>query len=364
MSSIAGCGGFRSMTLVVGLAAAMLLGGIGRLPAAASDLTDAWRDFRRHQAAAETAKVEWDQTFWMSEQSVALFLSLQRADGASAPAKAAECPAYRCTLSLHGDRARFESAGCRPDGSREPCIDAFDGSRNRTFVDLKPGEPSDFGTVKAMEVFDEWKMVHLIGLTLVLRPLRPELLGENPEKWTVESRAAPFRETSCLLISATRHVETGESATFVYLDPKHEHRPLRHEGRLDGRITHRVDLFYDDDDDDGNADWIPSSWESSGFMQGSLWEKSENAVKKAELGVAMPPETFTIDYPPGTQVAVAGEGMKPQDFVAGEDGRLIPRRQHLAAEAGSVWESWWLDGLAALALCGAAVLWLRQRRSA
>ncbi|MBA3316109.1 MAG: hypothetical protein H0T47_22825 [Planctomycetaceae bacterium] len=314
-----------------------------------------WQVLAQRQEAAHTASVAWQK-----ESLVAG--STQPPDEHGNRQEDLALPRHPCTLIVSGNQARFEtqiaSFANKHRGVLIPHIDAFDGTNKQTFSD---GTSGPWGVIQESDSFEEWRNVNLYGLTLNLRPLRPEAFGTIPSDWNVEDRPAVVDGRACVVL--TRPVE--KAIYHAYFDRNAGDLLMRYEKTFVGRVASRTDMRYDSMME---PPWLPVSWVTT---FGS--DRSVNEVEQVSLGIEVPDATFKIEYPAGTRISVLGS---PRDaakrggvvsekmFIVGEKGSLVPRRKVIAEETKNpewaLWP-WTLAGIGVVVL--AAALLLRRRRS-
>lgn len=327
--------------------------------AVAAEKDQIWQTFADRQAAAETASLSWRQSTLASPSRNGLSI-----EQASDSTKADSSPvnkkqAHPVLLILAGDRVRYESsirafAGGR-DGDLVPSVVAYDGKRNQSLTN------EEFGGMKDMDAFDEWSNIALFGAVLNLRPLRPEFFGESPAKWTVEDSPSVIDGRRCVVLS---HRRPRGFVTHVHLDPEKNYVPLRYASLRGDRPSARVDMHYERTEE---PTWIPSSWTSTFYAGGRPSHVYRIEVQEVVLGLEVPDETFTIEYPPGAELTVVeGPIHTPESekrVVVAQTGELVPHRLAVAeATKDSGW-GWWYLVLVALGVAvlgGALWLWRRE----
>ncbi|MGC1272100.1 MAG: hypothetical protein WBC44_00225 [Planctomycetaceae bacterium] len=347
------------LTRVLFISVLLLSGMLPRLYGEDKATSEAiWRSLRARQKAAESASVTWAQRLFIP----APFVKSKR--DAAAPAKDVRLPKLPSKLVLAGDRVRYEtfSASFRSgrDAKPVPMIDVFDGTRHRSLTN------DEYGAIKEGGEFDQWQNVHLMGLLLNLRPLRPEMFGTDPEGWTIENRSAVVDGKPCVVLARQGDASNPGYIQRVYLDPAKEYVPLRYESAYSGQPDARTNIRYERS---SAPHWVPSSWTAIFFVGGLPAQETENSLEEVALGIAISEETFSLDYPAGTQVTVSGKksaddlAAPEQRLVADGEGNLIPRRETVAEETSTAtgWSRWPLifAAIGAAALGVALLLWRR-----
>jgi hypothetical protein len=329
-----------------------------------------WERLRSRQAAAETAEITWTER--RLRVGAAALAEPKPPGPDDDPPEDFKFPDHTCRLVLSGDRVRYENliptsvatdgrGGITPLERRELAlsIGAFDGTRQQSFTGPTDGSGPN-GRLVARERFDEWVNIHLLPQFLAVRPLRPEIYGPSPRGWQIENRAAVVDGVSCLVLRSSEPPYIRR----LYLDPDRDYVPRRFVGELGGRPESQVDIRYDRAD---LPEGVPSSWTATYYFFGEMnsFERSENVLESVTLGEPIADETYTIDYPPGTDLTTQGlAGLSPRMIVA-ENGEWTPLRQAVANQTANGRSRWPLllaaTGAAAL---GVSLLLWRKRMAA
>lgn len=344
----------------------MAIVSVGDIRAGADEREAIWTTFQARQQAAETAEVVWNKQFTLAASSANRFRSLAAATQESGGDVVS--PSHTDRFFLSGDRARYEtwisSFGGEKDGEQVPSIDAYDGKRHQSLT------RGTHGTIKDLDSFDGWLNVHLTALVLSLRPLRPEAFGPTPGKWAIDQRRSVVDGHECIvLVQRTSPRPDLSRIRRVMLDPERQYLPLRYEAETGGYLSLRVEMRYEQTH---SPEWVPSSWTAAFYRGGDISEQSLNELKEVVLGLDLPDETFTVDYPPGAEVTRVGNSIPPgrlapstQHLVMSKSGSLVPRRQEVAQQTMSGWGKWpAILGAVGMALLGGALLLWRRRMTA
>ncbi len=284
-----------------------------------------WKEFGERQASAATADVTWVHRYMMTTNSSALgeLRSAGPADMGGTDLLAEQ----RCRLAVGGrDRLRVEDLIVASSAGRInllPAVSSFDGTTRWRFTDHSSVNESHSGTISAAKRAVLWSGVHVLPLTMALRPLRPEAFGEESSQWMIESSTGVVDGVACIVM--TRHL--ANSTRTVHLDPLRQFIPLKMTG-----TSVSITMLYDRSEE---PKWVPSSWTSTvyaGQDGGPLESESENELVSAKIGIPLDEDTFRITFPEGTVVLDGRRGGLPATFVAGKDGELIPQRQAVALE--------------------------------
>lgn len=337
-------------------------------------LEEIWTALRERQERVQTARVSWTYQLMKSEHGVTDTLVASGADPKLADDLKSELHTSR--LSLAGDRVRYEtiipSFVDNGGGRFVPGISAFDGDEQQFFTRSSRRDRPSSGSIMTREAFREWGNIHILPLTIALRPLRPEFFGPDPGEWQLVDRPTVVDGRQCvvlerLLPSVPEAEPPGQRGQQAYLDPAHEFRLLRYTNTLDGRVTVQLDARYGEKE--GAPAWVPSSWTSSmfGAVTGKLGQSSQNRLTGVVLNEPIPDEHFRIKYPPGTQVRRINTPYDTQMFVAQRDGELVPAspREHLnvAGVPESRWPAWLMLSFGVLILAVAVGWAFRKKRA-
>lgn len=179
-------------------------------------------------------------------------------------------------------------------------------------------------------------------------------------RWRVEARPAVIDGTSCLVL---RSSPEPHYLWRLYLDPARDYVPLRCVVESRGRTVTQVEMRYERTEP---PLWFPSSWTSTYFYFGDTrsFERSENDLEAVTLGGPMPDETFTIDYPPGTDLTTEGIPGLATRLIVAEDGEWVPLRRAAAEASADGSRLPWLLAAAGAAVLGAALLLWRRAAAA
>lgn len=317
-----------------------------------------WQAYRQRQAEAVTVSAGWRKS---SMYSTAPDIKLGRKPPPEAEDGYHHPPGYRVTLSLSGDRARFESFSANDQEKLLPTIDAYDGTRHRSLTN------NASGVVRELDAFDGWNNIHMRGLFLNVRPLRPEMFGPDPDAWSIDDRSAVIDGRTCVVIVRPLKVFEHRYVHRAYLDPAREYVPLRFESVLNGKLHAQVDMTYARTEPPA---WVASSWRSVLYAGDRIHAQSQNDLEKVVLGPEIPDSAFTIDYPPGTRVVIVGSEIPPgklvpdvKTFAVSTKKDRVPERQAIAqetAESGRGPWPWALGAIGCAALGAALLIWRRR----
>ncbi|MBA3313687.1 MAG: hypothetical protein H0T47_10425 [Planctomycetaceae bacterium] len=348
---------FRLCTVVLGVFHGMNLI-LGIADAAATPVPpEIWEAFTARQEAADSAEVRWTT---QKMQGAAL---IEQMKGNWSPEAASlqgdvPIPPAACRMVLWSALVRYESQeALLAQGKAQelrPSINAYDGRRLQTLQDSVVRGGQTTGFVKDAREFDEWRNIHLAGLMANLRPLR--IFGRTPAEWTLEARPEVIDGRSCVVIVQR---ETDKLSRRIYLDSERDFVPLRIQSEREDSVYARSDMRYERTEE---PRWVPSSWTASFSQGGRLLTQTDNELTDVRLGLPVPKETFTVEYPKGALLTVV-DGKGDRVMVVADDGEWVPYRQAAAeATANFGWPPWamFLAGIGVAALAVALLQWRRQ----
>ena len=140
----------------------------------------------------------------------------------------------------------------------------------------------------------------------------------NKQKCTIEDGRELVGETECVVMKISHG---NNRTTEFFLDPVRDFLPLRRVERTGDAIRLDLNLSYVEKD----GDWEPASWQMDVYDQSfgednepltQLTESIVAEVQTLELNVEIDEETFSLEFPPGTQVSDStGDGKRRSYFV-------------------------------------------------
>jgi hypothetical protein len=236
------------------------------------------------------------------------------------------------TLTIKRNKMRYEttipSFIPAANGSSK-LITAFNGD---TTFSHQPDNNSGRGqgVIGKAEISDDLQNVHLLAIVLAVFPCHPQLLGIDAENWEVADEPVVIEGNRCIEVRPKAEGRAQPMYRKIWVDPERDFAIRRFELiREDGKAAVAVAIGYAQGME---RPWIPSQWKVDTLFGGSSSEGSENTMSTAAINQPIADDLFEIKYPTGTIVFDKRKN-KEEEFVVGEDGRLIPHEAEIPGTA-------------------------------
>ena len=287
-----------------------------------------WDIFAERRKASETVQASWRTTMRFSEAYPAGRTVRPRGKDNQPnpqPPGKVELPETGSTISISGDRVRYDNRGASFVGDDKgvdvPMSRAFDGSILTTLVnysgvtDRKPQ-----GRVAGADEFDSWGTIHLLPLFYAVRPFHKDVFGTR-EEWSLLPETARINNQECVVLKSLRGREdpAAQIAVTVWIEANRLF-PLRVTYENNGHVVAKCDMEFTRNE---AANWIPSSWSSEIYTgAGEVLEASKNHLQSVSLNTPIDESLFLIEFPVGT--VVIDKLLDDATFIVAEDGGLLP----------------------------------------
>jgi hypothetical protein len=223
-------------------------------------------------------------------------------------------------LIARGNLMRYDLAPKDPllgarNGGRGASISTFDGVRSRIFTAAVG--PGDYprGRLQGDEVWDDLHTFNFLAVLLHYRPLFQAYPDLSIDRLRVTATDATIRGRVCTVIE-TKPVNN--STEVLWVDLEHDGIILRHQGKLQGRITSELNIEYEPDE---QGRWNLKSW-SGEFSSGTY----DMAAEVTDLQFDSPVEisTFELAFPAGTMVFDRNLGKRWLQLPSGRKRVITP----------------------------------------
>lgn len=242
------------------------------------------------------------------------------------------------TLSLDGDSMRYSSDGPQWSANHErffnkSYVSVFDGKDSKNyFSNPKDGERPDPDTeYKSGYVDKEMRNQDVTNysvwpILLTYRPLHPVMGRIVPREWAVAGQEGVIQGKKCIVIEKRE----SDSTETCWVDMSQEASILRYDRSVQGGWFISLKITYRADPSSG---FVPSGWKITTLKPGGKFDKGGlTTVKRSEINLSLPPETFQFSFPPGTLVQDYKNDVK---YIELEDGgRRIITPEELARVGG------------------------------
>ena len=299
----------------------LLLGSLS-VKATAEGVPDALRQaWRRRQDAVKTARFEWQGDCQMRPWS------------SEAPLVPIQLPGV---FMLDGNKCRYSTRQINlqdkvADRTEGGYLSTFDGRRSMSLTDGKVGVQS-VGIIHAPQAYDDIRNIHLLAVTLCLRPLDPSFHGGvQLSDFDVVSRNETIDNRPCVLLRQRSGASEGGIVHLLYVDPAREYVVLRWAEQVNGQLSAQIDITYASDRTIG---WVPSAWSLVLMSSGVITERATDSVNEYALNEPLSDKLFAINFPAGTYVDDRPAGTKYLLKHGGEKRLIAP----VERRRGATWE--------------------------
>lgn len=234
---------------------------------------------------------------------------------------------YRRTLMFEREKLRYsedEPVWSLPDARFETRHQdhVWDGKVGKSLRKETPQDTFDY-------VGHLWPNARMIASMARLRPVMAHYRPSHGDlsqirRYSFTGRRGQIDMSSCIVLEASVGADAISGVKrSIWVDPERDFIVRRWMSELDGRTLGKTDLFYSEDRAHG---WLPSRWEYLEHgKDGVLRDSVKATVVEQALNVAMEPEDFRLEFPPGTHLTDhAVTTAKDEDFLVGPDGTRKP----------------------------------------
>ena len=268
-----------------------------------------------------------------------------------------EMPQFSSKLVTDGMRFRYETDMLSLDNGAEVAttrlITAFDGLSNQTFQPNMKAYP--IGRIESGPQFRELSTIALQPLLLYLRPISSGAIDLS-ERAQIRIKRTEHNGTPCVAIESevTPFPDASPETRIVFADSERGFLPLAFHYIIRGKVIAVIDLEYRLDAIYGS---VPASWNFTlTSTAGALQEAARASVTNYEINKPISESTFTIQFPPGTQVVDKRDG---ETYEVPRDGSGKSLKPDELPVSGS---SWSLVVVASVILACMFLGWLCTRR--
>lgn len=224
-------------------------------------------------------------------------------------------------LVLAGKKVRYNQSGDQFDRTEGKVVtrirnSAFDGTLTKAFL---PHGLGDFprGMVIPSTSHTDSLLVVLSPLFINYRGGSQELLPFNLSQMQASEEVAQIRGRPCIILKGKKDANVPGVHT-LWLDSVRPFALMRYNTTADGRVSLQVDLDYETDPK-GRA--TPTGWKYVYYQSdGSFRQSSEIKIKELGLNVALSPQEFAVEFPPGTIVTDMREANEKANYLVRPDG--------------------------------------------
>lgn len=300
-----------------------------------------WKQLADRQKSIDSGEVRFRARHWN------LYEDLEQTNSVQATSRAAKSPTWtdwnECQVWFSGEMVRFEqSIASFAEGAKGqlvPQANAFDGKRMRMLTTHRRPDLDDSGSVAAASAFRQWDYADLLALWLVFRPLRPEVLGDDPGPWMLDPHPVEIRGIRCVEVVRTQPTKEVALETRVAFDVSNGLRPIRYSFGQVGKPLVVIDMEYESGDSRESVH-VPSKWTYAAHrpVSGKLASSGEFEAVSVFLNPEIPEERFRVAFPAGARVT---DEDQQQTYIVQDNGDWLPDNPSLATATGATpgWRS-------------------------
>ena len=212
----------------------------------------------------------------------------------------------RCVVIIDGTNMRYERVGEATVAGREKpdhwtTFEVIDGQHSKV-LSLIERDHKALHSNAWISRAEKHPSVHNIYLRPVLwhyRPLSPAFGVFNLDALKLVSTEEKVAGVRCILLEEPFGLPGGIRKYWVA--PEQDMAVIRVVATWDDALNHQVDISFEKDAKKG---WIPASWKATRLAKKAtrILDAGTDKVTEIEINPRVPPSTFDIEFPPGTEV--------------------------------------------------------------